>query len=57
MEVILMSNQEAAYILRNIIPPISRGDSKSTTKLLITEALIKAISIVENTPDEDIHSI
>lgn len=46
-----MTNKEAAEILKNLFPPISRGDGKSTTKLIITEALIKAIDVLENSPE------
>lgn len=51
MEVIIMSNQEAAEILKKLFPPVSRGDGKSTTKLVITEALCKGIKALENTPE------
>lgn len=53
MGMILMTNKEAADILKRFIPPVSRGDGKSGTKAVITTALAKAITVLENTPDED----
>lgn len=52
MGMTLMSNKEAAEVLKKLFPPISRGDGKSTSKLVITMALNKAIEVLENTPEE-----
>ena len=51
MGVIIMSNKEAAEILKNLLSLIYRGDTQSTTKLVITEALCKGIKALENTPE------
>ena len=51
-----MSNQEAAYILRNIVLgyglKIPRGNGKSLTASRCIQAIKKAIDILEKTPDE-----
>lgn len=47
-----MTNKEAVEILKKIFPPISRGDGKSTSKLLIITALSKAIKALETVHEE-----
>ena len=42
-----MTPEEAVEVLKSIIPKPQRGDSKSTTHLLITEALCFAIDTIE----------
>ena len=44
-----MTPEEAIGALKSIIPKPQRGDSKSTTHLLITEALCFAIDTIEKT--------
>lgn len=48
-----MSNKEAAEILKYLFPPVTRGDGTTMTKLLIVEALSKAIKVLENTPESN----
>lgn len=44
-----MTPEVAIEVLKSIIPKPQRGDSKSTTHLLITEALCFGISAIEKT--------
>lgn len=49
-----MTNKEAATVLKNIIPKAGRGSGKTGMILTITEALLKAIVLLEKTEDEEI---
>ena len=44
-----MTNERAVEILKKLIPQPRRGDGKSTTHLMITEALDMAIKALEQT--------
>lgn len=52
-----MTNKEAADVLRNhikrLIETTPRGDAKSSVRTELKLALIQAILVLENTPDEE----
>lgn len=54
-DILNMTNQEAANVLKNILLSngrMARGNGKSTMALIHTQALFKAIALLEKTPDE-----
>lgn len=49
-----MTNAQAAKVLAWMLRgSIGRGNGKSTLSLIYTTALIKAIAVLESTPDEE----
>ena len=52
-----MTNERAVEILKKLIPQPRRGDGKSTTHLMITEALDMAIKALEEQRNRNRHEI
>lgn len=53
MDILIMTNDEAATVLKRLFNvPVARGNGKSTTHCVMHMALMKAIMLLENTPDE-----
>ena len=50
---VLLTNQQAAEILKDFHKkiPYARNDGKSCMRLRLDEAFMKAIDLLENTPD------
>ena len=53
-QILDMTNAHAAKVLAWMLRrSIGRGNGKSTLSLIYTTALIKAIAVLESTPDEE----
>lgn len=55
MGLTLMSNKEAAEVIKNLLKTINigRANGKSRAQLMANMALCKAIKALETAPDED----